>query len=124
MLVQLQHGLADLRKRGHQLAHPARLEEHVLQPLAVDVGDEGRDFHGSDGDVAVQQERGRLQDREVCDEYLGHVGAFEVSGVGGVLGVGFCERGDEGVEDVCDVVEDFFDLFGAYFGLAAAPVVC
>ena len=71
----------------------------------------------------MQQERGGLQHRQVCDDDLGDVDALEVEAVGSVGLVGFGEGGDEAVEDGGDVLDELFDGFGVDFALCAVAVV-
>jgi hypothetical protein len=118
-LVEVQHRLADLGQRLHQLRHAARCEEQVLQPRTCRVGNQVGDLHGLDGCLAVQEERGCLQHGQVCDDDLRDVGALEIEAVGGVGLVGFGEGRDEAIENGGDVLEELFDGFGVYFALGA-----
>lgn len=76
VIIQVQHRLADLRHRLHQLAHPARLEEKLLQPLVVWVCDKVCNLHGFDCRLAMQEEGCGLQDRKVRDDYFWNIGAL------------------------------------------------
>ena len=123
-LVEIQHRLADLGQRLHQLAHAACGEEQFRQPCVVRIGDQIGDLHGLDGCLAVQQERGCLQHGQVRNDDLRDVGALEVEAVRGVALVRYGERGDEAVEDGGDVLEELFDGFGVYFALGAVAGGC
>lgn len=99
MLPQPQHRPTHTRQAIHQLAHPARLQKHRLQPRVALICNQHRYLHGLDGGFALQEIRCCLQHGQVREHNVREVGFFQVPGVervgGLVCGAGVGDGGDE-----------------------------
>lgn len=115
MFCESQHGLTHVRQCIHQLAHRARFDEEPLEPELILIGNEDGDVHCFVGEVALEEEGCGLEDGEVGEDDVGHVGFLdhevEMDALcAGAVEVGHC--GDEGGEDGFDGVDDFFGALG------------